>query len=71
MSDASRIDKSQKNLDARYAEWDRRAKAMTSGICVGCDTPTPMTVKPLRTEKPAKANKPARKSRMVRTSGGR
>jgi hypothetical protein len=71
MSDASRIAKSQKDLDARYTEWDRRAKASTSGICVGCDTPTSMTVKSLRTKKPSGAKKPSRRSGPVRASARR
>ncbi|MFC7399538.1 hypothetical protein ACFQU1_20205 [Chelatococcus sp. GCM10030263] len=30
----------------RDAEWDRRARAATSGICTGCDTPMRATVTP-------------------------
>jgi hypothetical protein len=36
----------------RDADWDRRAKAATSGICTGCDTPVKATVKP---RKPGRA----------------
>ncbi|CAH1670156.1 hypothetical protein [Chelatococcus asaccharovorans] len=34
--------RSEKDIAARYADWDRKARDSTSGICVGCDTPAPM-----------------------------
>lgn len=33
--------RSEKDMAARYATWDRKARESTSGICVGCDTPAP------------------------------
>lgn len=34
--------RSAKDIAARYADWDRKARDSTSGICVGCDSPAPM-----------------------------
>ncbi|MBS7698351.1 MULTISPECIES: hypothetical protein [unclassified Chelatococcus] len=36
--DWTRPTRSEKDMAARYATWDRKARESTSGICVGCDT---------------------------------
>ncbi|CAH1655996.1 conserved exported hypothetical protein [Hyphomicrobiales bacterium] len=46
--------RSEKDMAARYATWDRKARESTNGICVGCDAPGSLKTVPAKTPRQAR-----------------
>ncbi|MBX3536512.1 MAG: hypothetical protein KF735_02640 [Chelatococcus sp.] len=49
--------RSEKDMAARYATWDRKARESTSGICTGCDASTSLKAAPVKSPRQARKSR--------------